>query len=85
MQPFELLEKKFSDWIENENTVAVASGTSALHIACEVLAQLNGMTPSGQHEMIIPEFTMVACPRAAAMAGFVPTFRDCHDNLLMKQ
>ena len=63
----------------------MASGTSALHIACEVLAQLNGMTPSGQHEMIIPEFTMVACPRAAAMAGFVPTFRDCHDNLLMKQ
>lgn len=85
MQPFELLEAKFGEWIGNENCVAVSSGTSALHIACEVMAQMYGMTPLGDHGMIIPEFTMVACPRAAAMAGFTPEFRDCHDNLLMKQ
>lgn len=83
MQPFELLEKKFGEWIENDNCVAVSSGTSALHVACEVLAQLNGLTPKGRHCMLIPEFTMVACPRAATMAGFIPKFVDCNDDLLM--
>jgi len=82
-QPFEQLEKEFGDWIENENTVAVSSGTSALHLACEVMNQVHCMGQDAS--IIIPEYTMVACPRAAAMARFKPKFRDCHDNLLMKQ
>lgn len=84
MQTFELLEHKFGEWIENDNTVAVSSGTSALHIACEVLAQLEyGKRSSSFMTMKIPEFTMIACPRAAAMARLTPWFEDCNDSLLM--
>ena len=82
-QPFEQLEKEFGDWIENENTVAVSSGTSALHLACQVVRSWYELVIPDQ--MIVPEFTMIACPRAAVMAGFTPVFRDCHDNLLVKQ
>ena len=35
-QAFEQLEKEFGEFIGNPNTVAVSSGTAALHIACEV-------------------------------------------------
>ena len=84
MQAFELLEKKFGDWIERENCGAVSSGTSALHIACEVYraTYLPGQA-SCFTNVKIPEFTMVACPRAVAMAGLIPWFEDCDDSLLM--
>ena len=81
MQTFEVLEKKFGEWIKNDNTVAVSSGTSALHLACEVMNQFYSMGQDAS--IVIPEFTMVACPRAAAMARFRPSFVDCNDALLM--
>ena len=83
MQPFEQLEHEFGVWLGNPNCVAVSSGTSALHLACEVLCIEEGLLPSNEHEIAMPDMTMVACPRAAAMAGLVPVFYDCHDNLLM--
>lgn len=82
IQPFEQLEKEFGDWIENENTVAVSSGTSALHLACEVMKTWYSLTIS--YQMIVPEFTMIACPRASILGGFTPKFFDCGDNLLME-
>jgi perosamine synthetase len=77
MQPFEQLEKEFAEWACVENPVACASGTAALHLALESL----GM-PLGS-EVIVPEFTMVACARAVSAAGLVPVFVDCGDDLLM--
>lgn len=83
MQVFEKLEEKFGEWIDNNNCVAVSSGTSALHIACEVMSYVYSMGEGAR--IIIPEFTMVACPRATVMARFKPEFRDCSDNLLIEE
>ncbi len=76
MQPFEQLEHEFEEWTGNPNTVACSSGTSALHLALEALE-----LPYG--EVIVPEFTMIACARAVTMAGLQPVFVDCTDSLLM--
>lgn len=77
MEPYEELEKRFGEWsgCNNPNTVAVASGTAALHVALEALD-----LPQGS-EIIIPDFTMVACARAAIMAGLRPVFVDCGNDL----
>ena len=85
MQAFEQLEKEFGDFIGNPNTVAVSSGTSALHIACEVARTYvtDDVTGAVQPRIAIPEYTMVACPRAARMADMKPVFVGCLDNLQM--
>lgn len=82
-QAFEQLEKEFGEFIGNPNTVAVASGTAALHIACEVARTMitDDVTGKVQPRIAIPEYTMVACPRAARMADMQPVFVDCLDNL----
>lgn len=77
MQPYEQLEQEFGEWIGNPNTVACSSGTAALHLALEAL----GLSP--QSKIIIPEFTMVACARAATLANLQPVFVDCGENLLL--
>lgn len=79
MEAYQELEKRFGEWTgcDNPNTVAVSSGTSALHVALEALE-----LPQGS-EIIIPDFTMVACPRAAVMAGLKPVFVDCGPDLLI--
>lgn len=84
-QAFEQLEKEFGEFIGNPNTVAVASGTAALHIACEVARTMitDDVTGKVQPRIAIPEYTMVACPRAARMADMQPVFVDCLDNLQM--
>lgn len=85
MQAFEQLEKEFGDFIGNPNTVAVSSGTSALHIACEVARTYltDDVTGAVQPRIAVPEYTMVACPRAACMADLKPVFVGCLDNLQM--
>lgn len=77
MEPYQELEKKFGEWqgCDNPNTVAVSSGTSALHVALESLE-----LPLGS-EVIMPDFTMVACARAVVMAGLKPVFIDCGEDL----
>jgi perosamine synthetase len=77
MQPYEQLERDFGNWIGNPNTISCASGTAALHLALESL-----QLPLGSR-VIVPEMTMVACTRAVTMAGLVPIFVDCTDNLLL--
>jgi len=57
------------------NVVAVASGTAALHLALESL-----QLPLGS-EVVVPNFTMIAVPRAVTLAGHVPVFVDCGDDL----
>jgi perosamine synthetase len=78
MEPHRKLEVEFGRWIGWENTVACSSGTSALHLAMESLR-----LPTNS-EMICPNLTMIACPRAATLAGLTPVFADCRpDDLLM--
>ncbi len=77
MQAFERLEEEFGKWAGVHNVVACSSGTSALHLALEAL-----QLPLGS-EVLVPEFTMIACARAVTMAGLKPVFVDCGDDLLM--
>ena len=84
-QAFEQLEKEFGEFIGNPNTVAVASGTAALHIACEVARAkiTDDVTGEVRPSIAVPEYTMVACARAAAMADLDIHFVDCNDDLQM--
>jgi dTDP-4-amino-4,6-dideoxygalactose transaminase len=84
-QAFEQLEKEFGKFIGNPNTVAVSSGTAALHIACEVARAkiTDDVTGEVRPSIAIPEYTMVACARAAAMADLDIHFVDCNDDLQM--
>jgi dTDP-4-amino-4,6-dideoxygalactose transaminase len=82
-QPFETLELEYSKWCEvpSECCVAVSSGTSALHIACEVLKTYTG---SKSLKIAVPDYTMVAVPRAVTLAGCEPLFVDItEDDLCM--
>lgn len=57
--------------------VCCSSGTAALHLSLEAM-----QLPHGS-EILIPDLTMIACPRAATLAGLTPVFVDCGDDLLM--
>lgn len=81
MEAYELLEKNFTDEFGCENTVAVSSGTSALHLAFEVLRWSHDLNK--QCRVAVPDYTMIACPRAVTMAGICPYFYDCGDDLNM--
>lgn len=79
MQMFERLERDLASWIgvEPGNAVVCSSGTAALHLALESLN-----LPSGS-EVIVPDYAMIACPRAVVLAGLTPVFVDCRDDLLI--
>jgi perosamine synthetase len=77
VQAFEQFESEFGQWAGVPNVVACASGTAALHLALEAL-----QLPLGS-EVLVPDYTMIACPRAVVMAGLVPVFVDCGDDLLI--
>ena len=77
MEPYQQLETEFGAWVGVENVIACASGTAALHLALESLQ----LPPSAG--VILPDYTMVACARAVALAGLRPIFVDCGPDLLM--
>lgn len=72
MQPFERLERDFARFVgcEPEQMVVCSSGTAALHLALESL----GIPEVGC--VVVPDYTMIACPRAVSMARMVPMFAD---------
>lgn len=74
--PFvEEFEKKFAEFCETKYTIALNSGTSALHLAMKVLDIKAG------DEVIIPANTFIATAWAPAYMGAVPVFVDCkHDT-----
>jgi len=79
MEPYQQLEvewAKFND-LDPAGMVACSSGTAALHLALEALH----LPP--RSEVIVPDYTMVACARAVTLAGLVPVFVDCDERLLM--
>jgi perosamine synthetase len=77
MRPHERLERELGAWAgyPAANVVACSSGTAALHLALEAFR-----LPPGS-EVIVPDFTMIACPRAVTLAGVVPVFVDCGEGL----
>lgn len=77
MQPYEILEQRWAEFCGIPHCVAVNSGTSALHLAIEVM-QLPQLST-----VLVPEFTMIACARAVSMAGHEPRFMDCGKDLLI--
>jgi len=80
VEPYEVLEQEWARWngLNPAGMVVCASGTAALHLAFEALR-----LPPGS-EVLCPDYTMVACPRAIVAAGLTPVFVDCRaDNLLM--
>lgn len=85
LQPYERLEHELAEWASSlggqqympEQVVVCSSGTAALHLALEALE-----LPPGS-EVLVPDYTMVACARAVTLAGLTPVFVDCDDRLLM--
>lgn len=83
MEPYLELEKRWADFngVDPEGMVACSSGTAALHLGLEALRACSCL--SAGDEVVVPDFTMVACARAVAMAGMTPVFVDCtRDGLL---
>lgn len=79
MEAYQRLEKVWAEWnsLPAEGMVVCSSGTAALHLALESL-----QLPEDS-EILIPEFTIVACARAVILAGLTPIFVDCGDDLLI--
>lgn len=77
MEAYEQLERDFGKWMgyAPEQMVAVSSGTSAIHLALEV-----GVGPIGG-KVLMSDLNMIACPRAATLAGLGTRFVDCDDRL----
>lgn len=75
MQPYEVLQKAFAKFTGKKYAVALNSGTSALHLALLALGIGKG------DEVIVPDFTFVACAFAVSYTGATPVFVDCDDTM----
>lgn len=73
----EKFEKAWSAKNEMDFGVACSNGTAALFLALKAL----GIGPGD--EVIVPEFTMIACAWAVTYCGAKPVFVDCDDTLNM--
>ena len=78
MEPYQQLEREWAEWnhLDPAGMVVCSSGTAALHLALEALCL-------GGAEIIVPDYTMIACARAVTLAGCTPVFVDCDERLLM--
>lgn len=75
MLPYKILENEYAKFVGSKYSVACNSGTSALHLALMAIGVGKG------DEVIIPDFTMVACGFAVEYCGAKPVFVDCDDTL----
>lgn len=75
MIPYKELETKYSKFVGSKYSVAVNTGTSALHIACVALGI------DSNSEVIVPDFTMSACGFAVSYTGAKVITVDCDDTL----
>lgn len=69
------LETAFANYVGTDYAVSCNSGTSALTLA------LAGLGVGPGDEVIVPEFTMIACAWAVSYLGATPVFVDCGDDL----
>lgn len=78
LEPYQIFEKQWAHFNEVEDAVACSTGTAALHLALVALGIGEG------DEVIVPEFTMIACANAVRYTGATPVFVDCStDDLNM--
>lgn len=75
MEEYKKLEKEYAKFVGSKYAVSCNTGTAALHLALVTLGIGSG------DEVIIPDFTMVACGYAVAYTGAKPIFVDCDDTL----
>jgi dTDP-4-amino-4,6-dideoxygalactose transaminase len=69
------LERELAAYLGAPHTVAVSSGTAALHLACAAA----GLGPGD--EVLVPAFTFVASASAARMVGAEPVLCDIRGDL----
>lgn len=69
-------EEKIKNFLCVKNTIAVNTGTSALHLALESIGIKEG------DEVIVPSFTFVASIQAIAACRAVPVFCDVYADTL---
>ncbi len=67
-------ENAFSGYCGVKHGVAVCNGTVALHLALTALNIKKG------DEVIIPDFTMIACAFSVCYTGAIPVFVDAEKN-----
>lgn len=72
---YKQLEEEFAKFAGKKYAVALNSGTSALHLAMIALGIKAG------DEVIVPDFTFIACAFAVTYIGAIPIFVDCGDDL----
>lgn len=88
MEAYQKLEIEFGEWLSARgyigapHVVVCSSGTAALHLALEVAAKIFAPTAVNK-TVVVPEFTMIACARTVVLAGLVPCFVDCRNDLLL--
>ncbi len=74
---YQELEIEYARYIGTKYAVACNTGTAALHLALKSIGIKKG------DEVIVPEFTMIACAFAVSYCGATPIFVDCDDSLLI--
>lgn len=72
---YKKLEKKYAKFANSDFAIAVNSGTSAIHLSLVSLGIGVG------DEVIVPDFTMIACAYAVYYTGAMPVFVDCGKNM----
>lgn len=80
MEPYKQLEIELATWAgyRPDQMVVCNSGTAALHLALEA------MQLPLKSEVLVPDFTFIACARAVTLAGLRPWFVDCDGRLCME-
>ncbi len=75
MENYKKFEEEFAKFAKRKYAVAVNSGTSALHLALITLGI------KADDEVIVPDFTFIACAFSVSYIGAKPIFVDCGDDL----
>ena len=75
MEHYKELEKEYAKFVGSRYSIACNSGTSALHLALKAIGIGKG------DEVIVPEFSMIACAFTVSYTGAKPVFVDCGDDL----
>lgn len=83
-EPHTELERRWAEWngLNPDGMVVCSSGTAALHLALETLITAGDVPACSR--VLCPELTMIAIPRAVALAGCEPEFIDCDHTLNME-
>lgn len=82
MQTYELLEVKLGEWlgVHPGNVVVCSSGTAALHLALESFELYN---PWSKSQVLVPDYCMIACPRACSLGSLYPITCKCDKERLL--